>query len=116
VCLSKNPEIADCVIGSLRYFDEQRYKLIAWCVMPNHVHVIAQLMKGSDLDSILHSWKSYTANVANGFLGRSGAFWWREYYDHCIRDEEELARTIRSVLENPIKAGLRDWPYTWCAG
>src|SRR5205814_8719690 len=108
--------MAEFVSETWRRFDGARDDLFAWCVMPNHVHVIAQLFEGGNLDSVLHSWKSYTANAANKILERSGAFWWREYYDHCIRDHDELARSIRYVLENPAKAGLIDWPYTWCAG
>ena len=84
--------------------------------MPNHAHVIMRLFVGSDLAKVLHSWKSYTSNVANSILGRTGTFWFREYYDRCIRDERELLRTVRYVLENPAKAGLRDWPYVKCAG
>jgi len=115
-CHLKVPEIAKIVIETWQYFDHQRYDLIAWCVMPNHVHLIARIFSGADLDRILHSWKSYTANQANVLLGRRGKFWWREYYDHCIRDEDELGRSVRYVLENPAKAGLEPWPYVWCAG
>ena len=115
-CHLRVPSVAECVIETWRRFDRQRYDLLAWCVMPNHVHVIAQLFEGGDLDAVLHSWKSYTSNAANKILKRSGTFWWREYYDHCIRDDAELSRSIRYVLENPAKAGLTDWPYMWSAG
>jgi len=115
-CFLKVPAIAECVIQSWRYFDGIRYDLLAWCVMPNHVHVIVKIFQGADLDRILHSWKSYTSNQANAFLHRRVAFWWREYYDHCVPTEQELQRTIRYAIENPAKAGLIDWPYTWCAG
>ena len=115
-CHLRVPAIAECVMESWRHFDHERYELLASCVMPNHVHVIARIFKGEDLGSILHSWKSYTANEANAILGKRGRFWWREYYDHCIRDEEGLTRSVRYVLDNPVKAGLVDWPYTWCAG
>ena len=77
---------------------------------------IAKIFKGADLEKILHSWKSYTSNQANALLKRRGSFWWREYYDHCVRDEDELTRSVRYVLDNPAKAGLKDWPYVWCAG
>ena len=84
--------------------------------MPNHVHVIVRLFCGSELGRVVHSWKSYTAKAANRLLGRVGEFWAREYYDRCIRDEREFLRTVRYVLENPVKAGLVDWPYVGCAG
>ena len=115
-CHLKVPEVASCVIETWQHFDHERYELLAWCIMPNHVHVIAKIFKGADLEKILHSWKSYTSNQANALLKRRGSFWWREYYDHCVRDEDELTRSVRYVLDNPAKAGLKDWPYVWCAG
>jgi putative DNA methylase len=39
-CWLRRPEIAALVEGALRYFDGQRYRLLAWCVMPNHVHTL----------------------------------------------------------------------------
>jgi REP element-mobilizing transposase RayT len=49
---------------------------------------------------------------------RSGAFWQHENYDHFVRDEVELERTIKYVLYNPVKAGLvndqKDWKWTYC--
>jgi REP element-mobilizing transposase RayT len=115
-CHLRDETIAKLVINAWQHFDNERYRLMTWCVMPNHVHVIMRLFVGSDLAKVLHSWKSYTANLANSILGRTGTFWCREYYDRCIRDERELLRTVRYVRENPAKAGLRDWPYVECAG
>jgi REP element-mobilizing transposase RayT len=79
--------------------------------MPNHVHVVFQPFEGHSLDKTLHSWKSYTSTLANKLLNRSGAFWQREYYDHIIRNEKQFHRIIEYVLENPQKAGLKDWPW-----
>jgi REP element-mobilizing transposase RayT len=91
--------------------DDVRYVLLARCVMSNHVHVVFQPLRGYGLDSILHSWKSYTAKKINKALGQSGHVWQREYYDHLIRDEAELSATLQYVLNNPKKAGLRDWSW-----
>ena len=115
-CDLKIREIAEVVIQTWNDFEGSRYELRAWCVMPNHVHVVARVFDGHCLASILHSWKSDTSKKANAFLGREGPFWWRESFDHCIRNEDELARTIQYVLGNPANAGLKDYPYIWCAG
>jgi len=82
--------------------------------MPNHVHVILRLPEDAELGKILHSWKSFTAKEANHVLGRTGPFWQREYYDHLVRDGK-LERFIRYVVQNPVKAGLHDWPWVWRA-
>ena len=108
-CWLVQPAIAEMVGGALRYFDRARYDLFAWSVMPNHVHAILRPRGDQKLSGIIHSWKSYTAKLANSVLQRTGHFWQAEYYDHLIRDENELKAQIRYVLENPEKAGLRDW-------
>jgi len=68
---------------------------------------------------ILQRLKSYTAHMANKVLQRSGAFWGREYYDHCIRNSEEFDRLVRYALDNPVKANLcktwNEWPWTICS-
>ncbi len=108
-CWMKNPEIADLVEKALKHFDQQRYELLCWCVMPNHVHVIVQPYPAFELSDIEHSWKSYTAHQANKLLRRSGEFWQPEPYDHLIRDEEDLEHSIEYVLANPKAAGLHNW-------
>ena len=112
-CHLAKPKIAEMVAGALRFFDGQRYDLLAWSVMPNHVHVVFYPHHGHPLAEILHSWKSYTSKEANKILGSEGQFWEREYYDHLVRDAEELERVIRYVVENPRKAKLQNWPWVW---
>ena len=79
--------------------------------MPNHVHVVVRPRAGHDLPSIVHSWKRHVANEANRVLGREGSFWQTEYYDHLIRDNDDLSGQIEYVWNNPEKAGLetRAW-------
>ena len=61
----------------------------------------------------MHNLKSYTAHRANEILGRSGAFWQRESYDHWVRDDDELERIVNYIRGNPVKAGLVDRPESW---
>jgi 1-hydroxy-2-methyl-2-(E)-butenyl 4-diphosphate synthase len=103
-CYLRNPEIAGTVHDALHHFEGVRYRLIAWSVMPNHVHAILQPASGHELEDILQSWKSFTAKTANRVLGLSGTFWQPEYYDHLIRDGEDYRAQIRYVVENPEKA------------
>lgn len=112
-CHMKRDDIASIVAESLRFFENERYHLYAWCVMPNHVHVIVRPLKEHTLSSILHSWKSFSAKKANALLHRTGTFWQTEYYDHMIRSREELLRAMEYVWENPVKAGLHTWQWRW---
>lgn len=112
-CWLRQPAIARLVVEALRHFDGQRYRLHAWCVMPNHVHVVVEPLAGYKLPDLLHSWKSFTAKAANRVLMRTGGVWQEEYYDHLIRDETDYAHALRYLLENPVDAGLNDWPWVW---
>jgi len=111
ICAMNDPRVAEAIENALKHFDGDRYELIAWSVMPNHVHVIVQPLGEHSLGSILHTWKSYSANLANQILGRAGSFWQEEYYDHLIRDEEDFNHCLNYVFANPDKAGLKDWPW-----
>ena len=61
----------------------------------------------------MQSLKGYTARKANHILGRSGAFWHHESYDHCVRNPNEWQRIVSYVLNNPVKAGLVDEWENW---
>jgi hypothetical protein len=52
----------------------------------------------------------------NSILNRAGAFWQREYFDRLVRDEAELRRVCRYILQNPIKVGLKDWHWAELCG
>lgn len=108
-CHLRDARVANMVVESLHRWDRDRYHLHAWCVMPNHVHVVIRIFGDQSLARLVHSWKSYTAHRANAILGRNGPFWQREYYDRIIRSEEHLEETIAYVLQNPVKAGLTGW-------
>ena len=136
----KDDRIAKEVANSLHYRDGKVYRLDAYCIMANHVHVVfAPLTKQSSkidaincpehqaqtnslcyntLSSIMQSLKGYTARKVNSLLGRNGSLWQHESYDHVIRDENEWRRIITYVLNNPVKAGLVDtweeWRWNYC--
>jgi REP element-mobilizing transposase RayT len=115
-CVFKDPRIAEAMASALRFWHGKRYRLVTWCIMPNHVHVICRLLPGQKLPDVMKSWKVYSAREANRILGRSGALWQREYYDRLIRREGELDRAVQYVLRNPERAGLKDWKWMWSEG
>ncbi|HEY1924672.1 MAG TPA: transposase [Candidatus Acidoferrum sp.] len=108
-CFLADPRIASVVAEALRHFNLTKYRMYAWCVMPNHVHALFRILEGNALAEILHAWKSFSATKANRLLRRSGAFWQREYYDHLVRSEDEFCRIVNYTAENPSRAGLRNW-------
>lgn len=112
-CWLKRPEIAEIVEDALLHFDGERYRLIAWTIMPNHVHVLIELLGQHSLGLIVSSWKRFSARTANRVIGRSGPFWQDDYWDTYIRDERHFESTIGYIENNPVKAGLIDSPAEW---
>jgi REP element-mobilizing transposase RayT len=113
-CWMQRDDVAEIVAGALLHFEGARYRLAAWCVMPNHVHTVVQPLPGYELSGIVHSWKSFSANEVNRLIRRAGQLWQPESYDHLIRDEDDFQRQVAYVLNNPVRAGLKNWK--WVGG
>lgn len=73
-CWLRDARIAQLVENALHHFDGQRYRLLSWCIMPNHVHTLIETWEEWPIGGVCHSWKSYTAKKANTVLGRKGTF------------------------------------------
>ncbi len=117
-CLLRHDVFAAIVQESLLHGDGDRYRLIAWVIMPNHVHVMLQLAE-YPLSKIVQSWKRHTSfqihrMLANeGHADGSGALWHREYWDRYMRDDRHLHATRNYIEENPVKAGLVTTASQW---
>jgi putative transposase len=115
-CVLRRPECAEIVEKAMLHFDGQRYGLLAWCIMPNHVHVLMQTFQGHPVGKVVHSWKTFTARSINRLLDQSGPFWQEDYFDTFMRDEEHRFNEVLYIESNPVKAGLveqaRDWRWS----
>ena|SRR5579885_2367801 len=107
----------EAVLSAIRHWDGGRIELDAAVVMPDHAHAIFRIVDGSALDTILHSIKSFSAQMVNRALGRSGRVWVEESFDHIVRDERRWEEKIAYVRDNPVKRGLvsrwQDYAWTW---
>jgi REP element-mobilizing transposase RayT len=113
-CHLRRPDIGDLVAQTLRHFDEIRYVLHDWVVMPNHIHAVVWPTPNYILSDILKSWKQFTSRSAKKVLGLgSEPFWQPESYDHWIRNDGERARISRYIRNNPVSAGLCNRPEAW---
>jgi putative transposase len=128
----RDPIVADKVAENLHRLDGDAYRLDTFSIMSNHVHtifrplvsdeIIKQILRSFDdcvlaipaLSKIMHALKGRSARECNLILGRSGSFWEHESFDRVIRPGK-FHRTIRYVLNNPVKIGVvQDWEdYRW---
>jgi REP element-mobilizing transposase RayT len=115
-CYLNDAEVATTVQSALLFHDQTKYRLAAWVIMPNHVHLLCTPAAGHDLAEIMHSLKSYTSNEANRMLGRRGRFWQKEYFDRYLRNARHFAKVVAYIENNPVKARLcetaEDWPFS----
>jgi len=127
-CVLQEPAVAEMAQNALLYFDAERYALLAWVVMPNHMHVVFEPREGWTVAKIVATWKKFTAGRIKDFLrrrdveanreigGPGGVVWHREYWDRYMRNETHLRETIEYVHLNPVAAGLvaraEDWAWS----
>lgn len=110
-CILRRRACAREIAAVLRHFDGTRVTLVAFVVMPNHVHALFAPFGGWPLEKIVHSWKRQSAVRINRLIGSSGVLWQRDYFDRLIRNEKHFARCVRYIRSNPEKARLRAGEY-----
>ena len=114
-CALRNPRLAAMVQESLLHYDGKRYRLSAWVVMPNHVHVLLTPDSEWSLSTIMKHLKSFTSHEANRILRQAGQFWMEDYFDRYVRDATHFNSAIAYIENNPVKARLckkpGDWPF-----
>lgn len=100
-CILKIPAIRKILSDSMKYFDGSKYQLLAYVIMPNHVHALFQLYERNTIESVMHSIKSYSSKVINKKTGRTGSVWMKEYFDRIVRSERHLNSCVNYILGNP---------------
>jgi len=72
----------------------------------------------TQLDKIMHLIKGGSSFLVNRKLERSGKLWFKDSYDHYVRNEKEWLNIAAYILRNPVKAGLANkwdsWPFSFC--
>lgn len=99
-------DITQCMKNILLKNNNTLYRLEAFCIMPNHIHLM--ILPLDSLSNIVKYIKGTSANQINKLLNRNGTFWQREYYDKIVRDEMMYEKVLKYILNNPIKANLVD--------
>jgi len=125
-CILENPDAAKILVERLQEFHNKLYDLKAYCIMPNHVHLIFGILSAdgserevSSLPKIMQLIKGGSSRYINQKMGRKGPVWARDYFDRYMRSDQDLDNKVNYLLQNPVKAGLanhwRDWPWTGCS-
>jgi len=112
------PNVAELLVENLEWLRKRGWIIYAGVVLSTHMHLLMRNTEGRSVELLtdLGQYKNFTARAANRLLGREGAFWAREDFDHWIRTPDKFEAAVRYIANNPVKAGrvLRwdDWAWT----
>ena len=106
-------EEKELLSSALKHFGGERYELLAYVVMHNHVHVLVSPKINHRLQDIVFSWKSFTAYVLQRKFLRRNSIWQDEYFDRIVRDEAEFLEKAQYILNNPLKTWPVNQEYEW---
>src|SRR6185503_12001212 len=111
-------DAVDLVLSQIqRATSEERFALIAYCFMPDHVHLLVEgQVDDSDALRLIRAAKQYSGFY---FKQRFGQQLWQRYgFERTLRDDEATLSVARYILENPVRARLvrnpEDYPFSGC--
>jgi REP element-mobilizing transposase RayT len=97
---------AEVVVDALQFVRKDKAFVLAYAVMPDHVHVLLVPKDPWTLSQVMQTIKGYASREINRGHERKGPLFQRSFYDRVIRDEAQLASTIQYIEGNPVSAGL----------
>ncbi len=118
--VGKSPERMSRYSASLlEVFEHCDAKVYAWCVLPNHYHVLARTDDLRRLCEALGKLNGRTSFLWNGEDGTRGRKTWCGVVDRLIRSDGHFWSTVNYVHNNPVKHGYvdrwQDWPFSGAA-
>lgn len=95
------------VVHTMRALHERgEVESLAFVVMPTHLHWLIVRTGECGLDQVMQSVKGASARRINQRLGRTGTLWQEGYFDHALRNDEDLRAVGRYIVANPLRARL----------
>lgn len=119
-----------CLRGAWRSVQRDRpFELVAFCLLPDHFHCVWRLPEGDN--DFSQRWMLIKKGFTRRYLKAGGqefgqslsrvikrerGIWQRRFWEHQIRDEEDLHKHVDYIHYNPVKHGLADavenWPWS----
>jgi REP element-mobilizing transposase RayT len=104
-----DPVIGPALLDSARrYHDQNRWNCRLFLLMPDHFHALLIFPCDKDMSAIVASWKGYQAK-------QLGIRWQGNYFDHRIRNRDELDEKAAYIRLNPLRKNLcmheEEWPW-----
>lgn len=88
-------------------------KLLAFCLMPNHFHLVLQPARGSALSPFMQWWMTSHVRRYHRHYHSHGHVWQGRFKSFPIQQDAHLLTVVRYVLQNPVRAHLVDQAFNW---
>ncbi len=106
--------VENCIETLRAYSEKHGLAVLAYCFMPDHLHLLVEGDSESDLPQFIKDFKQRTGYAYR--RSNSGLLWQKSYYDHILRAEEDMRQVARYIIANPVRAALvtaaSDYPYS----
>jgi putative transposase len=107
-------EIGHALLNSVRLCaDQQLWFPTLWLLMPDHIHALVSFCPDKRMSQLVGDWKRYQAR-------QHGIRWQSNFFDHRIRNGEQLEQKFWYIRNNPVTKGLcakvEDWPWFYVGG
>lgn len=94
------------LVNQLRLLEKNcPVNILAWVIMPDHVHLLLALTGEMTLSEVMRRFKGSSSKALNKDLNMK-QFWQHSFYDHALRAEEDRRQIARYIVANPLRAGL----------
>ena len=102
-----DPENAQIVVDAIRHASHaQRAYVLAYAVMPDHLHLLIVPRGDTTISSMMQQIKRFSAKEINARRAERGSIWQQSFFDRIIRDDAHLSATIAYIEHNPVSAGI----------
>jgi putative transposase len=110
------PAVAESIRPKLHEMEAScHWKLRSYVLMPDHFHLLFTLGTDRELPAVMRLLKGPLTPM----LRKHGLRWQKNFYDRCLRSDDEVLPVFLYIFVNPYQAGLapakEPWPWYYCA-
>ena len=103
-----------CLSALAETATREEMEVLAYCFMPDHLHLLLEGKEGSNLIGFMKAFKQTSAYRCRQAFHQH--LWQKGYYDHVLRKEEDVRSVAEYIFHNPLRAGLvgspHEYPYS----
>lgn len=108
-CVLRHPDVRKHVEEKIEFFRGERYDIIAYVIMPNHVHLLLLMLNDYNVYEVVRSIKKFSAMSINREVFSAGRLWMRSHFDRMVRSEDHLKHCVNYIRNNPRHLPATDY-------